>query len=245
MGLAKERIIRAKPSLVLVPGMLCDARLFSPQLTALADCVDIIVADCSQSDSITGMAEQLLAAVPSHSFVLAGLSMGGIVAMETFRLAPERITALGLMATNHKPAKSDFIAIRSEQIIRAHNGGLRDIVIQEMKSHYLGPPHSNDATLRDLIVDMAIQFGPAVFERQARALINRSDQSDTLRHCHVPVKLLAGAHDELCPPANHLAMKNLVAHAEMHVLSSAGHLLTLEAPADISMHLRELIERTH
>ena len=109
---------KARPTLVLVPGMLCDHRLFSPQTAALADCADIIVADVAHADSITGMAMRLLTTVDAHAFVLAGLSMGGIVAMEAYRLAPERILALGLMATNHCAATPEFAAIRSGQVER-------------------------------------------------------------------------------------------------------------------------------
>ena len=230
-----------RPALVFVPGMLCDRRLFAPQLAALSDEYDCMVGDVAQDASIVTMAARILAQAPPH-FALAGLSLGGIVAMEIIRQAPERVTHLALMATNHRAAGQAFIDIRTEQIGRARAGGLRRIVIEEMKGHYLAERNATDAALLALVVDMAMQCGAPVFEKQARALIARRDQSDTLRDWRKPVLLLCGAEDDLCPPATHEAMAALMPQAKLAILPQTGHLLTLESPEAATAHLQKWLE---
>lgn len=215
---------------VLVPGMLCDERLFGPQTCALGSLTAVSVADVTQDDTITGMAQRVLDNAPDQPFLLAGLSLGGIVAMEVLRLAPLRIAKLVLMATNHLPAMPGFIATRTEQIVRVRQGALRDIVVEELKGHYFSPRHAENQPLRDLVVDMAMDCGASAFELQARALMTRRDQSDTLAGCRLPTLLVAGEDDRLCPVANHQAMQRLMPQAELAVIEGAGHLVTLEAP---------------
>jgi pimeloyl-ACP methyl ester carboxylesterase len=184
----------------------------------------------ARDDGIAGMAQRLLAEAPPGPFALAGLSLGGIVAMEAARLASERIERLALIATNHRAAGPAFVATREEQIIRAAAGGLRDIVVDEMKGQYLGTSRAGDPELLDLVVAMAMDCGPEVFARQARALIGRRDQSDTLTRYAGRLLLLCGADDALCPAATHHAMAALRPGAELVVLAGTGHLVSLEAP---------------
>jgi pimeloyl-ACP methyl ester carboxylesterase len=214
----------------MVPGMLCDARLFAPQIEALQGEWAVSVADLMQDDTITGMAQRLLAEAPPE-FALAGLSLGGIVAMEVIRLAPNRVTGLCLMATNHRGPGEAFIATRRAQAARVRAGALRDIVIHEMKGHYLANRNTSNRALLDLVVDMAIKAGPDVFIRQAEALITRRDQSATLASWRKPTLILSGLEDELCPPETHEAMQALMPQARLVSLAETGHLITLESPA--------------
>jgi pimeloyl-ACP methyl ester carboxylesterase len=216
------------PALVLVPGMLCDERLFAPQARALEHESAVIVADLSRDDSISAMAERLLDVAPPE-FALAGLSLGGIVAMEVIRRAPDRVTKLCLMATNHRAAGPAFIETRRDQSKRVRAGFLRDIVIHEMKGHYLSARNRTNRALLDLVVEMAMVAGPDVFIRQAEALIARCDQSDTLAKWRKPTLILCGEEDELCPPATHVAMQALMPQAHLTSLAETGHLLTLES----------------
>ncbi|MBL8590117.1 MAG: alpha/beta fold hydrolase [Methylobacteriaceae bacterium] len=215
--------------LVLVPGMLCDARLFAPQLAAFAGERDCRVADLTRDDAIEAMARRLLDDAPAGRFALAGLSLGGIVAMEAARLAPQRIERLALLATNHRAATPDFIAARRIQIEAARAGALRRIVVDEMKANYLGEAASADAALRGLVVDMALDAGFEVFERQSLALFGRRDQSDTLAAYAGALLIVAGREDALCPPATHRAMAALAPAAHLVVIEGSGHLVTLEA----------------
>jgi pimeloyl-ACP methyl ester carboxylesterase len=196
----------------------------------------------ARDDGIAGMAQRLLAEAPPGPFALAGLSLGGIVAMEVVRQAPGRVAKLALIATNHRAAGAEFVAIRREQIARAAAGGLRGIVVDEMKAQYLGCARAGDQALRDLVLEMALSLGPGVFARQAEALIGRRDQSDALRRYAGRALLLCGAQDELCPVATHREMTALMPRGELVVLDGVGHLVTLEAPHTATAALRRWLD---
>lgn len=225
--------------LVLAPGMLCDARLFAPQIASFAPQRRCLVADLDQDEEIGAMARRLLAAAPAGRFALAGLSLGGIVAMEVARLAPERVERLALIATNHRAGTPEFIAARLRQIAEARAGALRRVVVEEMKANYLGAAAAGDAALRALVVDMAMAAGAGVFERQSRALFARRDQSDTLAAYRGAALILCGAGDALCPPATHRAMAALTPSARLVELAGCGHLVTLEAAGPATARLAE------
>ena len=220
--------------ILFIPGMLCDERLFRPQIEALGRSRSIHVADISKDDTIEAMARRALRAAPSKPFVLAGLSMGGIVAMEMLRIAPERIARLVLMATNHRAASMAFRTIRSEQLERARKGHFKDIIIDEFKAQYLSPDHADDPILLQLIIDMALSNGLRVFEAQSHALIERRDQSDTLAKCQCSTLIIAGENDRLCPVATHKDMAGIIPDAQLVVLPRTGHVLTLEKPAEVN-----------
>jgi pimeloyl-ACP methyl ester carboxylesterase len=230
-----------KPNVVFVPGMLCDERLFAPQFAALSEDFDCSLADLTRDDDITDMAMRVLADAPSDRFTLVGLSLGGIVAMEVARLAPWRLARLVLMATNHQAASEAFIATRTDQIARARRGGFREIVVNELKVHYLAPGHADHPRILKLVTDMALQAGPDVFERQARALMRRRDQTDTLRSCAVSSLIVAGAHDRLCSPRSHQIMRKLMPNAAFIGLPDVGHLAPLEAPGVTTEVLRRFV----
>ena len=153
-----------KQPLVLLPGMMCDERLFAPQIEALASTWAISVADLTQHDSIASLAASVLDNAP-QTFALAGLSMGGIVAMEIMRQAPERVTRLGLFDTNPLAEADAMKARRAPQIVKARAGGLLEIMKHEMKPNYLaaGPYRSQ---ILDLCMAMAIDLGVDAFVNQ-------------------------------------------------------------------------------
>ena len=215
--------------LVLLPGMMCDARLFAPQLTAFSHARAVMVAPQSDHETVEALAADILAHAPPK-FALAGLSMGGIVAMEVMRQAPDRVTRLALLDTNPK-AESDAVAQgREPQIAKVRDGQLRSVMRDEMKPNYLtdGP---NMGQILDTCMAMAETLGPDVFIRQSRALQTRPDQQDTLRGVRVPTLILCGEDDTLCPLHRHELMHDLVPHSTLTVIKNAGHLPTLEQPA--------------
>ncbi len=214
--------------------MLCDARLFAPQIEALSGRAEIVVADVGADATISDMASRLLQSQTRRRFALAGLSLGGIVAMEVLRQAPERVERLALMATNHKAPAEASLPRAKPRSHAPRDGHLRDIVITEMKGLYLGPRHAGDPAMLDLVVEMAMTAGASAFENQSRALMTRRDQSDTLAASQVPALILAGEDDQLCPPAVHVAMQALMPHAELQRIAETGHLLTLESPGIIN-----------
>lgn len=214
--------------LLFLPGMMCDARLYGPQIAAFSASHTVMVAPFGQHETVAGIAAEVLAHAPPR-FALAGLSMGGIVAMEVIRQAPERITRLALLDTNPKAEAPAIAARREPQIEKVRKGGLRTVMRDEIKPHYLtdGP---NTGAILDLCMAMAETVGPDAFVAQSRALQSRPDQQETLRRVNVPTLILCGEDDALCPLHRHTLMHELVPGATLTVIKDAGHLPVLEQP---------------
>lgn len=196
-----------------------------------------MVAPVTMGERIEEMASVLLDILPKR-FALAGLSMGGIVAMEVLRRAPDRVTRIALMDTNPLAETPVIAANREPQIVKARSGRLLEVMRDEMKPNYLAPGPYRSEVL-ELVMDMARTLGPEVFIRQSRALQRRKDQQATLRRCKVPALVLCGAHDALCPPKRHEFMAELIPYAQLRVLEHSGHLPTLEQPDETTAALRE------
>lgn len=223
--------------LVLLPGMMCDARLYWQQIVAFSGGMALQFAPVTTADTIEALAVDVLARAPDR-FALAGLSMGGIVAMEVIRRAPERVTRIALMDTNPLAESPDVAARREPQMVRVRAGRLRQVMVEEMKPNYLAAGPEADAIL-DLVLDMAETLGPDVFVRQSRALRRRPDQQGTLRRIGVPALVLCGEHDRLCPVRRHELMAELIPTAVLVVIPGAGHLPVLEAPASVNRALEQ------
>ena len=206
--------------------MMCDARLFAPQIEALGASVLPI----TEADSMQALARKVLDAAPA-TFALGGLSMGGIVAMEVVRQAPDRVLGLALMDTNPLAEAPEVQARRGPQIESAASGGLISVMRDEMKPNYLadGPDR---AAILDLCMDMALDLGPEVFIRQSIALRDRPDQTDVLRNFSKPSLVLCGQEDRLCPLSRHELMHALLPHSTFRVIAGAAHLPTLERPQE-------------
>jgi pimeloyl-ACP methyl ester carboxylesterase len=214
--------------LLFLPGMMCDARLFAPQIKALSGNREVLTGEIGAADSMAELARILLKTAPQR-FALAGLSMGGIVAMEVIRKAPERVTRLALLDTNPRAELPEVQARRAPQIAAVQAGGLRQVMREELKPNYLVDSPRKPAIL-DLCMEMALALGPEVFERQSIALRDRPDQQETLRAVTVPTLVLCGRHDTLCPVERHELMHALVPGSDLIVVEGAGHLPTLEQP---------------
>ncbi|MBY6058010.1 alpha/beta fold hydrolase [Leisingera daeponensis] len=226
--------------LVLLPGMMCDARLFAPQIAALSGRSPIVTAPISRHDTMTALAAEVLSYAPPR-FALAGLSMGGIVAMEILRQAPGRIAGLALMDTNPLAELDEVKARRGPQIEAVRNGGLRRVMAGDMMPNYLadGPDH---AAILDLCMAMATDLGPEVFIRQSRALRGRADQTATLRAYSGPALVLCGREDIPCPVSRHELMHRLMPQSRLEIIEQAGHLPTLEQPQDTTAALLRWLE---
>ncbi|MCP5075757.1 MAG: alpha/beta fold hydrolase [Rhodobacteraceae bacterium] len=226
--------------LVLLPGMMCDARLFTPQIAAFSRRWSIFCAPLSRSASITGLASDILSDAPPR-FALAGLSMGGIVAMEMLRQAPGRIDRIALLDTNPFAEIDAVKARRFRQMWAVENGELATVMREEMKPNYLstGPRHEEILTL---CMEMALDFGPHVFLTQSRALMDRADQIETLRQTNLPALVLCGRDDMLCPVSRHEMMADQIPGAQLEVVDGAGHLPTLEQPEITNAALARWLE---
>jgi len=188
-------------------------------------------------NTIEGLAQSILRNAPPR-FALAGLSMGGIVAMEIVRQAPDRVTRLALLDTNPKAETPEASAKREPQKQAARDGRLRAVMVDEMKPNYLvdGP---NKPVILQLCMDMAEDLGPDVFIAQSDALASRADQQDTLRSVTVPTLVLCGRDDIPCPLDRHELMYDLVPNAHLAIIDGAGHLPTLEQPERTNKALRQ------
>lgn len=237
--MGEERVWMKEP-LLLLPGMMCDARLFSSQLTAFSGERPVMVAPMIGSCDVEALAQGILENCPPH-FALSGLSMGGILAMEMIHQAPERITRLALLDTNPLAEKPEVAAGRTPQIEAARNGQLRRVMRDEMKPRYLADGAGRGAIL-DLCMAMAESLGPDVFIDQSIALRNRSDQCETLRSVAVPTLVLCGEADGLCPVERHELMRDLIPGSKLVVVAEAGHLPVLENPAATNAALADWLE---
>lgn len=225
---------------VLLPGMMCDARLFSPQVAALSGRYPILAAPIGRHDTMRELAAEVLSYAPER-FVLAGLSMGGIVAMEILRQAPNRIAGLALLDTNPLAEMDEVKARRAPQIDAVRSGGLRKVMAEEMKPNYLSDgPHRT--TILDLCMEMAMDLGPEVFIAQSKALRDRPDQSHTLRDFPGAALVLCGCEDALCPVSRHELMHDLMPQSRLEIIEGAGHLPTLEQPQQTTAALTRWLE---
>jgi len=189
---------------------------------------------------MAGLARLLLRDAPPR-FALAGLSMGGILAMEVLAQAPERVERLALLDTNPRAELPEVRASRKPQIARALNGGLARVMRDEMKPNYLARGPGKKAVL-DLCLDMALSLGPGVFARQSRALRDRPDRQATLAAFRGPALVLMGAEDRLCPRDRHDLMHALMPQSRLVMVEGAGHLPTLERPMETTAALRRWLE---
>lgn len=226
--------------LVLLPGMMCDARLFGPQIMAFGQERAIHLPPIGQYDRIEKIAASVLNGAPDR-FALAGLSFGGIVAMEIARMAPDRVNRLALMDTNPLAETPAMAANREPQIVKVMAGLLPEVMRDEMKPNYLAPGPNRQDVL-DLVLEMAMDQGEGVFVRQSRALQRRIDQQSTLRKLAIPTLVLCGEHDALCPVKRHEFMAELIPTAKLVVIPAAGHLPTLEQSDATSAALRSWLE---
>lgn len=223
--------------LVLLPGMMCDARLFGPQIGALSGAHTVHCAPIGGHDTMAALASEILAHAPPH-FALAGLSMGGIVAMEVLRQAPDRVDRIALLDTNPLAETEGVRARRGPQMQAVAAGGLARVMREEMKPNYVFAEEGRAAIL-DLCMEMALALGPDVFRRQSLALRDRPDQTETLRAFEGPALVLCGAHDIPCPVSRHELMHELMPQSRLAILPEAGHLTTLEAPHAVTDALKE------
>lgn len=214
--------------LVLLPGMMCDARLFEHQMTVLSRDRAVMIAPITKGDRVEDIAASILDSLPER-FALAGLSMGGIVAMEIMRRVPDRISRFCLMDTNPLAETPAAAASREPMIIATKAGRLDDVMRDTMRSEYLAPGPQGIKVL-NLVYEMARDLGPEVFVAQSRALQRRMDQQGTLRRCKVPTLVLCGQEDRLTPLKRHEFMAELIPNGVLCVIPDAGHLPTLEQP---------------
>lgn len=226
--------------LVLLPGLMSDARLFRPQIEVLSRSRAVTIAPLLSGERVEEIASGLLDVLP-HRFALAGQGLGGMVALELIRRAPDRVTRLCLMATDGQADTPHIAAGREELIVGAQAGRLEDVMRKAIGSDTLAPGPQRIPILND-ILRMAEDLGPDHFVRQMRVLQRRPDQQVTLRRINVPALILCGAHDTLTPVRKHSFMADLIPDARLQVIETAGHLPSLETPDIVINALQEWLQ---
>nr|WP_321253808.1 alpha/beta hydrolase [uncultured Ruegeria sp.] len=227
--------------LVFLPGLMCDARLFQLQMTVLSQERAVTVAPISTGERIEEIASSLLDVLP-RCFALAGFSMGGVVALEVIRRAPERVSRLCLMSTDAQADTPQLAAAREDLIVGAQAGRLEDIMRDVIGSDALAPGPYRIPILNELLT-MAVELGPDLFVRQMRALQRRPDQQGALRRINVPTLILCGVHDTLTPVRKHAFMAELIPNAELQVIDDVGHVPMLESPQAVTDALQRWLSR--
>lgn len=223
--------------LVLIPGAMCDGRLFAPQIAEFSAERPVMIVPPVGAVTISDLAGRILDLAPPE-FALAGLSMGGIVAMELIRQAPSRVRRVALMDTNPFPEPPERAEQREAQIERVMNGNLLKVMREEIMPNYFADG-SVKGTLPNLCLEMAEALGPEVFTEQFRAVQSRPDQSETLHGIAVPALVLCGQKDRLCPVDRHEFMHDVIPGSRLVLVPDAGHLPTLEQPVQTSEALKE------
>ena len=224
-----------RPRLIFIPGNMCDARLWR-EMSDLPEWVRTDAPPLVQA-SISAMASAVLAKI-NGPIIPVGFSMGGIVALEMARQAPERIKGMVLIDTNTSADLPERAAQRPIQQTRVRIGEMATIIADELKPAYLAASNRDDETLKQLLFDMAIELGEDVFLAQSEALRTRHDLGPVLDTFEGPVAVMCGAEDRLCPPAWHEAMADRAMNAQLTIIPGAGHMLPLEQPVAFSAALK-------
>ncbi|QJW83600.1 alpha/beta fold hydrolase [Ramlibacter terrae] len=224
--------------LVLLPGPAGNTAMWRAQLDALAEWAPRVADVHARNDSIEAMATALLAEQPGP-LVLCGASMGGMVAMEAARQAPERIAGLALLGTDANPEADDMRRLREAAIELFNRGRVRDVIEPNVAFAF----HPDNAQSRDL-VDAYLQFvvleaGAGQLVTQNRAVIGRPDARKHLPRLQCPVLVMCGEQDQLTPPGKSRQIAALVPQARLVMVPRCGHMLTMERPDVVNATLRE------
>ncbi|HAA91928.1 MAG TPA: alpha/beta hydrolase [Rhodospirillaceae bacterium] len=230
-----------KEAMVLVPGLLCDRTLWAHQMEFLRDVANPMVADTLSDDSIAHMADRLLAAAPER-FALAGLSMGGYVAFEVMRRAPERVSRLALMDTSAAPDDPDKTKIRKGLIRLAEMGKFKGVT-PRLLPMLVHEDRLEDEQLCGAITEMAGRVGKDSFVSQQRAIMGRADSRESQADISVPTLVLCGRQDVLTPLEAHEEMADAIPTARLCVIEECGHLATMERPHAVTALMRDWLLR--
>lgn len=227
----------SKPTLILLPGMPLDAALWTHQTDHLAEVAEVRVGDLTAHDSMADLARAVLAAAPGR-FALAGLSMGGYLAFEILRQAPERVTKLALLDTSARADTPEQTANRRQAVELARQGKYRQVIADNLP-RLLHPTHAEDRTLVESVYAQAARIGADAYVRQQTAIMNRSDSRPGLSAIRCPTLVLCGRQDAITPPEVHVEMADAIPGARFVPVEDAGHLAPMERPQAVTALLRE------
>lgn len=228
-----------KPNLLILPGLLEDADAFQQVVSGLSEVVTPVIADMTRADSIAAMASQAIKEAPAGKFFLAGHSMGGYVALEVMRQAPDRVVKLALLNTNARPDSPEATENRRRLMALADKDfpAVANTLMPKLMAH----AHLGDTVLTGIIGAMALSVGPEAFKRQQEAIIGRVDSRPHLKDIAVPTLVIAARHDAVMPVALLKEMADAIPGARLAILEESGHMASIEQPEAVTALLKEWI----
>lgn len=214
--------------IVFIPGLMCTGRIYQRQVETLGQTHPMLLANHWSHDTMAGIAKSVLDFAPK-TFALAGTSMGGYVALEIMRQAPERVTKLLLMSTSAKPDTPERSADRRKQVEGARKYGLR-VGTRALYPKLVHPARHEDASLLTTFFEMAEELGVDAFAKQIEAIIGRADSRPTLGDIRIPTLVIAGKDDALITPDNSEELASNIPGASLALVEHCGHMGMIERP---------------
>lgn len=247
---AEARTAPGFDGVIFLPGLLCDERLFAPQVEALASFQDpsgnplypTEVADLGAYDSLQAMAEAVFEKTRFERFALAGLSMGGALAMTMARMDPHRVERLAVLDANPGVDDDARRENRRRQLADAERLGVGALTRSELVPLYLAPDNCSPELI-DLTVAMAERHGLETYRRQLEALMTRDSSREHLADFSGPALVLCGELDAMCAPKLHEEMAQRLPNSQLVIIPGVGHLATVEAPQVVNAALLDWLQR--
>ena len=230
-----------KASLLLVPGLLCDASLWEHQVRYLSDLAAVAIVDTMSDDSFPAMVERALETAPQR-FALAGLSMGGYIALEFLRRAPERVSRLALLDSSARPDDAATLKRRRDFIALAEQGKFKGVTPRLLPA-FVHPDRLGESALVDAVTKMAENVGKDAFLRQQKAIMARPDSRPDLASIAAPTLVLCGRQDAATPLALSEEIAAGISGARLCIIEECGHLSTMERPHAVTALMRDWLLR--
>jgi pimeloyl-ACP methyl ester carboxylesterase len=228
---------------VLVPPLLCSSRVFDQLVPVAWSFGSVSIADTRRDVAMEDVAQRLLASAPER-FALVGVSMGGYVALEVMRHAPERVAALGLVCTSARADTAQDIASRRRQSALAASGSFETLIDMAFPGLVTEATESDTALLQ-VWRTMAREVGLDAFLRQQEAVIGRTDSRSLLHEITCPVTVVHGTADRLISPETSEEMAGLIPGAHLTLIPDAGHFVVQQEPAQVGQAVSDLLDRVN
>jgi pimeloyl-ACP methyl ester carboxylesterase len=237
----------AKTPLLLIPGLLCSPRLFAPQISALADIAEVVVPDWRRAplsvwDTWESAARWCVAQMPAGKFALAGLSLGGMLAVEIMQIAADRVTKLALLDTGMRSQNETERAVRRARI-RLANEGHFELVLGLQMSRFIPAYRLPDKKLVDEVTTMCGEIGVEIYKRQEELAAVRADRRPDLPKIKCPTIVVCGRDDAATPLFLSEEMAAAIKGSELIVIEACGHLISMEKPEETNAILRRWLSR--
>ncbi len=216
--------------LILLPGLICDASIYAPQTAAFSD--SRAIDGYGMRDTLEGMAQYVLESAP-EKFDLLGHSMGGRIALEIIRAAPERVRRLALVSTGIHPLKPGEVRNRFELRRVGREQGM-EALVDSWLPPMVAPAHRQDAAIMEPLQAMCMRAGLKVFDAQIDALLARGEVKSLLPDITCPTLVMTGSEDAWSPPAQHEEIAEAIPNSELVIVEGAGHMIQLEAPKAVN-----------